>query len=152
MTSADDAEFYLSIERYFDADRGKVFAEWLDAEALKDWFAPVGFTGVSAHADPTIGGAWEVVYVDTNGGRITESGTFVSIEAPERIEMTLTQDFVGGARDTQILVTFTEEGSGTRMRFTQSGLRTTQQRDSMKRGWNSCFDRLAGRLHRSGNI
>jgi uncharacterized protein YndB with AHSA1/START domain len=149
MTSADDAEFHLVIDRYFDATRDEVFSEWLDASALQDWFAPAGFTGISASVEPVSGGAWEVVYADSKGSRVVESGTFTSIVAPERIEMSLTQDIDGGAKNTKIVVTFTEDSIGTRMRFTQFGLRSIEQRDSMTNGWDSCFDRLAVRLRSS---
>ncbi len=146
MNFQDSAEFHVRLERYFDAPPEAVFAEWLDASSLREWFAPAGFQGIEAAADPTPGGAWRVVFADSNGVSITETGVFELIDKPRRLELTLGQDLPDGVSSSRVTVVVEVEGKGTRMRFCQTGMKSLEQRDGMATGWGGCFDRLANRL------
>ena len=50
--------------------------------------------------------------------------------------------------ETLVTVTLTAEGSGTRLRFEQSGFATVAARDEHGWGWNHGFDKLADWLTR----
>jgi uncharacterized protein YndB with AHSA1/START domain/ketosteroid isomerase-like protein len=149
---SDDATFHISLERRFAATPQRVFDEWLDPEALKDWFSPKGSVGVSGQADAVSGGAWQVIYRMPDGTEIAETGTYFAIDRPRRIEMTLSQDLEWGAKHSCIVVTISAEERGTLMRFTQTGLTSAAQRDTMAEGWGTCFDRLARRLATAGDV
>jgi len=137
----------LVITRIFDAPPDMVFGEWLDAEALKDWFTPESFVGISADIDARAGGAWQVTYKSTAGELIVESGVFQEIVPARRLVMTLGQSIEGGVSATTIVVLFERtESGGTLMRFRQSGFRRAAQRDAIGEGWAGCLDKLARRL------
>jgi len=146
MNIKDAAEFQIRLERYFDAPREAVFAEWLDANALCDWFAPAGSNGIEAAADPTPGGTWRVVFAGPDGVNVTETGVFELIDKPRRLEFTLRQDLLNGVSNSRVTVTFDVEGEGTRMRFSQTGMKSLAQCDGVAKGWGTCFDRLSNRL------
>ncbi|MET4128012.1 SRPBCC domain-containing protein [Roseovarius sp. MBR-6] len=146
MNIQDSAGFQIRLERYIDAPREAVFAEWLDASSLREWFAPAGSDGIEAAADPTPGGRWRVVFAGKDGVRITETGVFELIDKPRRIEFTLGQDLPDGVSSSRVTVDFEVEGKGTRMRFCQTGMKSLQQRDGVATGWGTCFDRLENRL------
>jgi uncharacterized protein YndB with AHSA1/START domain/ketosteroid isomerase-like protein len=146
MNTDNAAEFQIRLERYFDAPREAVFAEWLDSNALCDWFAPAGSNGIEAAADPTPGGVWHVVFAGPDGVNVTETGVFELIDKPRRLELTLRQDLLDGVSNSRVTVVFEEEGKGTRMLFCQTGMKSLEQRDGVATGWGTCFDRLENRL------
>ena len=136
----------IVISRFFAASPERVFAQWLDAEALIDWFAPDGYVGLSAEADPRVGGRWRVDYCSDAGHRFSEHGVFLAIVPAERLVLSLTQTLDGTARDTTVVVTFTPRDGGTLMRFQQTGFDDDAWRDSLAEGWVGCLDKLGARL------
>jgi uncharacterized protein YndB with AHSA1/START domain len=125
-----------------------VFAEWLEAEALKDWFTPQTYKGISAEADARVGGKWQVEYQSPEGQRIREHGIYQAIEPFERLVLTLTQS-IPGAPETTVVVTLEEAtGGGTLMHFRQTGFDDVAHRDGNAEGWLGCFDKLAARVSR----
>lgn len=145
MPNPDPTAPEIRITRHFGAPLAAVFAEWLNADALQDWFAPDPFTGQSAAADPRPGGAWSVDYQAPDGTRFRESGSYIEIVPHSRLMMTLTQSLLPGLMLT-IEVTFAPHQGGTLMTFRQTGFGGTDLRDGMELGWSGCLDKLAQRL------
>jgi uncharacterized protein YndB with AHSA1/START domain len=139
----------IVIVRRFAAPPALVFRNWTEAEALKDWFAPDTFTGLSAEADARPGGHWHVRYRSGEGTTVQEHGIFREIAAPDRVVMTLTQEIDGRAYpETVITVVLKAVGEETEMTFRQTGFETVERRDGNAEGWGGCFDKLARRLAR----
>lgn len=139
----------ITISRHFSAPRETVFAEWLEAESLKDWFTPQTYTGILAKADARVGGRWQVEYQSPGGGRITEHGIYKAIEPFERLVLTLSQSVDPDSPETTIFVTL-EEGAdgGTLMHFRQTGFKNAAHRDGIAEGWMGCFKKLELRVSR----
>lgn len=139
----------IVISRHFNAPREAVFAEWLEADALKDWFTPQTYRSISAEADARVGGKWQVEYQSPAGQRIREHGIYKAIEPFERLILTLTQSTGPNATETMIVVTLevAAEG-GTLMHFRQTGFDNVAHRDGNAEGWLGCFDKLAARIAR----
>jgi len=148
--TAFDTTHAISITRHFAASRERVFAEWLDAEALSDWFVPPGLKAMSAEADPREGGRWRVEFTGSEGQLFCESGEFREIRFPERLVMTLTHE--SRIRfETLVTVRFeVDPDGGTLMRFEQDGYASAAQRDSLAAGWQGCFDKLSLHLDTRG--
>ena len=86
-----------------------------------------------------------IAYRGQDGRVIEESGAFLTVQAPELLEMTLTQRFDDGSTgpDTRLRVDFIERGSrATRMVFRQTGFTSAAMRDGNENGWRTCFDKL----------
>lgn len=145
MATASTA-FDITISRFFAAPPDQVFAQWLDAEALIDWFAPDTYHGLSAEADPRVGGRWRVDYQSDSGHRFSEHGEFLDIVPAKRLVLSLTQVLDGTSRDTTVVVTFEPRDGGTLMLFRQTGLDDATWRDSLADGWIGCLDKLGARL------
>jgi uncharacterized protein YndB with AHSA1/START domain len=88
----------LVVEKRYDAPRPEVWHAVITAERIARWLAPV--TG-----DLVLGGRYQV---EGNAG-----GTVLRCEEPELLE--ITWEFGGGV--TWVVVTLTEDGSGTRLRL-----------------------------------
>lgn len=127
----------ITIPRHFSAPRETVFAEWLEAESLKDWFTPQTYTGILAKADARVGGRWQVEYQSPDGGRITEHGIYKAIEPFERLVLTLNQSVDPDSPETTIFVTLEEGAEGARLcTFGKRALRTPRiATELLKAGW-----------------
>lgn len=140
----------LEIEVLFNAPREEVFSNWTDADKIGTWFAPDGFEVTSSNVDARPGGKWQVTYRSPHGVEYVEYGEFRTVDAPERLIFTLAQIEAGRTVLTSLVtVTFTSIGSGTRMRFHQTGFDTPVQHDDFQGGWGECFRKLAASLERS---
>lgn len=147
--SIDPRPHAIEIARRFDASPRDVFGQWLDADALVDWFAPDTFIGLRAECDPREGGAWHVDYRSADGRGYREYGTYLEIVPERKIVMTLTVS--AGAHDTRltelvVTVTFEPDAGGTLMRFRQTGFPDAGMRDAMAEGWSECIAKLGARL------
>lgn len=134
----------ISIVRIFDAPRELVFGNWVRAEDVATWFAPVGFTVAGCAVDARPGGHWWVEYESTGGDRHREYGEFREVVPPERLVFTLTQQDGAGntGPETLVRVILAERGGKTEMTFAQTGFRSAAVRDGNAGGWRGCFDKL----------
>lgn len=142
-----DKSMEIQISRRFGASKEAVFAEWLDADALKDWFTPEKHTGISADVDPRVGGLWHVTYQSTDGTIIREHGRYRELVPSERLVMTLSQSGSFKGPETTVFVTLEAADGGTLMHFRQTGFTNVAHRDGNADGWHGCFDKLATRTH-----
>ncbi len=144
----------IHIERSFAAARERVFRYWVDAEAMRLWFAPKGYTTISTSVDARPGGSWDIRFrSDSHPDEVyDEFGIFREIIAPARVVFTLTQrDRHGNAGpETMVTVELTDTGTGTHMRFTQTGFDSITVRDAHIVGLHSCFDKIDFDLARRG--
>lgn len=137
----------LTITRRFQAPPALVFAQWVTAEALRDWFAPDTYATTDCTVDARPGGAWRVHYRSDKGHEFVENGVFHEITPPERLVLTLTQAHSAQiGPETVITVSFRAVDGGTEMTFHQSGFREKAHRDGNAEGWQECFDKLVCRL------
>lgn len=146
MQSNNALQYEVRIDRFFNAAPETLFAQWLDADALTDWFAPRDFMVLSASADPVPGGAWRVEFEAPDGSRFVEHGIYTQIVPYSRIAMTLHQDFLDHPGAFTVQVAFEAAAGGTRMQFQQTGFQSRGHRDAIAEGWLGCFDKLDNRL------
>lgn len=142
MTETTSKE--IKIEREFDAPRALVYANWTEAEHLGAWFAPAGFDVLECSVDLRPGGQWRVAYRSAQGERYTEHGQFLEIARPDFLHLTLINENERGEvmLQTEVKVTFGEQNGKTTMAFVQTGFRSSELRDSVSGGWDTCFDKL----------
>jgi uncharacterized protein YndB with AHSA1/START domain len=145
-------EHSMVTTRVFDAPRELVFKAWTEAERLKRWWGPKGFTNPVCEIDVRPGGAIRIDMRAPDGIVYPMTGTFVEIVEPERLV------FVSSALDSEgeplfeVLntVTFADEGGKTKLTLhaSVSKVRPEAARHlaGMEIGWSMSLDRLADRL------
>jgi uncharacterized protein YndB with AHSA1/START domain len=73
------------ISRVFDAPRERVWQAWTEAERLKQWFSPKGFTVIAAKMDFRVGGTYHYGMRTPAGQEMWGKWVFREIVAPERL-------------------------------------------------------------------
>jgi uncharacterized protein YndB with AHSA1/START domain len=129
-----DREF--TITRVYDAPRELVWRAWTDPEHMAAWFGPRGITTPRSTitVDLRPGGAFEFTMVsDEDGTEYPSGGTFVEVQAPERL--------VWRDRDIDLLVTVTFSDLGDRTEMTCHVVGETGGAEAYD-GWSTMFDKL----------
>jgi len=134
----------LLITRTFDAPPTLVFKLWSQAQHMRRWLGPKGFTCTHCDIDFRPGGKWLACIESDESGPLWMGGEFREIEPDRRIALTF------GDRDpaanvhpsTEVTVTFNDRGDGTTEQiFRQTGFPSAAFRDSHVVGWNSAFEK-----------
>jgi uncharacterized protein YndB with AHSA1/START domain len=140
----------IEIRRVFDASRERVWREWTEPEAFADWFGgpdcEVPLSTVSMDVRP--GGAWRLtMYAPPNRRRIEWHGEYRTVDEPERLEFTISDQPDGTWYDL-VTVSLEDLGDGrTEMLMQQRGDHMPPEAyEAAKRGWGGFFDRLGERL------
>ena len=151
------ADFVIS--RTFDAPRDLVWKAWTEADRLKQWFSPAGFTMAHAKNDFRVGGTF--LYGLTGPSTIWGRWTFREIVPPSRlvVEQSFSDENGGIGRHPMAptwplkmrsVVTFEEKNGRTEVTVRWSPLEATGEetatfdagRASMTQGWTGTLDHL----------
>lgn len=158
-TSASAGEFV--IERSFGAPRDRVWAAWTEAERLKTWFRPKGFSMPACTLDLRPGGAFHYCLRTPNGQEFWGKWVFREIAAPERLEViqsfadasgTVARHPFEDAWPLELLstMTFAERDGRTAVTIRWAPIDPTAAEraafdgghDSMRAGWTGTLDHL----------
>ncbi|MCY3834495.1 MAG: SRPBCC domain-containing protein [Chloroflexi bacterium] len=82
--SATDIQFV----RRFAADRSRLWALWTQAEHLRNWWGPKGFTTPVCEVDFKPGGVWFYCMQDAAGQHYCGKMTYDEIDPPHRFSAT----------------------------------------------------------------
>ena len=154
------------ISRIFDAPRDRVWQAWTEAERLKQWWGPKGFTVKQYTIDLRPGCIMHYCLRAPDGSDMWGRFAYREIAAPERLVFVNSfSDPKGGVTrhpghaswPLEMLSTVTFEAQGGRTKVTVRWIpldtstdleRKTfdEGRDSMKQGWGGTFDQFAAYL------
>ena len=156
-----DPEVFV-ISRVFDAPRDLVWKAWTQAERLKQWFGPKGFTMVYCKLDLCPGGIFHYCLRGPDGKEMWGKFVYREIVAPERIVLVnsfsdekggLTRHPFSASWPLEMLstTTFAEHQGRTTVTIkwlplnaTESERKTFEEgRKGMEQGWTGTFDQLA---------
>lgn len=70
---------------------------WTQAELVRLWFAPDGFTVARCTLDAAVGASWRLTFESDSGEQHTESGVLQEVVEPETLVFTLTTGVVDRA-------------------------------------------------------
>jgi uncharacterized protein YndB with AHSA1/START domain len=142
----------MLLTRLLNAPRELVFKVWTDAEQLRQWWGPTGFTNpvceVSAHS----GGAIRIHMRAPDGTVYPMTGTYLEVIAPERLTFKSSALDARGAPLFEVLhtVTFAAKGQKTRLTVQAQILQTTAagkpHLEGAEQGWSQTLDRLGNHL------
>jgi uncharacterized protein YndB with AHSA1/START domain len=154
------------ISRVFDAPRELVWKAFTDAESMKHWWGPKGFTVVASKMDLRVGGTYHYGLKAPDGSPMWGKFVYREIVPMERMVFVSSfSDETGGtarhplhmAWPLEMLSTFTfEDQPGGKTKFTirWQALNATPDEqkvfdtnhDSMRQGWTGTLDQLADYL------
>ena len=154
------------ISRVFDAPRDRVWQSWTEAERLKQWWGPKGFTVKQCKIDLRPGGIMHYCLRTPDGHDMWGRFVYREIVKPEKLVFVNSfSDEKGGIsvhpmsptwpREMLSTVTFEAQGSKTRVTVQWVPLDTStdlerktfeEGRDSMKMGWTGTFEQFADYL------
>lgn len=137
--------YELRVERLIDASPEEVFDAYTDPEAQKIWFTILdeGMT-VENEVDLRVGGKWVSSWGFTPDETFREINTFQVIERPHRLvsKSSFTSPD-GSTMDTDVEITFRDEGGKTMMTVVQSGFPDEAIRDFVANtAWIGAFERI----------
>ena len=139
------SEKTLVLERVFSASPERVFEAFSSAEAMSQWFGPVGCQVLNAQVDFRVGGDYHLRITTEDGGEISLVGTYDHIEKPKYLSFSwrwvYNPDF--NPCDSFVNITFQEHGDGTLLRLVQTGIDDDTDRNMHVMGWSSTFEKLA---------
>ncbi len=150
-----NTEGELEITRVFDAPRSLVWRAWTEAELLKQWFGPEGFTIPRCTIDLRVGGKFLLCMRSPEGRDMWLTGTYREIGPVERLVKTESMadaegnivDMGPGPHETLVTVTLEEEGeSRTRMTLRHAGLPEGAAQAGANEGYRGAFETLAAVL------
>jgi uncharacterized protein YndB with AHSA1/START domain len=137
--------YELRVERLIDASPEEVFDAYTDPEAQKIWFTILDEgMQVENHVDLRVGGKWVSTWGFTPDEMFREVITFQVIERPHQLvyKSSLTSPD-GSTLDTDVEITFRDEGGKTMMTVVQSGFPDEAIRDFVANtAWIGAFERI----------
>jgi uncharacterized protein YndB with AHSA1/START domain len=137
-------ETTLRIERIIDATPDAVFRAWTAREAMEEWYRDGDdFVARVVELDVREGGRYRIEFGPKGAPPFVEHGTYVAIEPPSRLVMTMTLEGVNdGWSDTTVTVVLEEEAGKTRLVLVHEGFPSVGARDGAAGGWPGFLDRL----------
>jgi uncharacterized protein YndB with AHSA1/START domain len=122
----------------------RVFAAF-DAQELRHWFGPIGFTVQQLQFDLIEGAGYRLAMKPPTGEVFHIRGTIRAVEAPRRLAFTFVYE-EPDADDQETLVTLTfepsESGTRTRVVLDQGPFKTEPRRRLHQDGWADTLQRL----------
>ena len=135
----------LRVERLIDASPVEVFDVFVDADAQKEWYLDPEHPGgiVETECDARVGGLWTSAWGPDEDELYRETCVFRVVDRPRHLVMSCTATAPDGrSLETELEVTFEEEGDSTRMTVVQRGFPTPELRDIIGGGWPLALEQL----------
>ncbi len=149
----------LTITRIFNTPRETLWRAWTEADLMKKWWGPVGFTAPVVNIDLRPGGKYLVCMRSPDGKDFWSTGTYHEIIKPEKLVMTdsfadergnvVPATFYGMSPgfplETTVTVLFEKQGHDTKftLKYASLGGISAEDLSNMQQGWNQSFDKLA---------
>jgi uncharacterized protein YndB with AHSA1/START domain len=137
-----DAVLTLHLSRTFAAPRERVFRAWTNAEAIQQWFRPMGMLTEVTRLELCVGGGFQFALTNPdNGEKSYITGRYVEIDPPQKLIFTWSSP---GTQEHETLVTveFVERSGVTEILLTHERFTDEAMRRAHEHGWDSCIDLL----------
>jgi uncharacterized protein YndB with AHSA1/START domain len=133
----------VTVRRTVSGNRTFLFSAWTDPKLFVQWFGPKTWSVERCELDSRVGGGWRAWFRRGDGGSVYVGGSYLEINAPERLVFTWDTDPDGGAPKLLSVVTvlFSEVPNGVEIVITHRKLGTAEAVD-MDAGWSNTLDAL----------
>jgi uncharacterized protein YndB with AHSA1/START domain len=131
----------LVIAWRFPAPPARVWHAWTEPGMMKRWFGsdPQGHV-VRASADPRVGGAFEVTFVNSDGSGYTCFGRYLEVEQDTKLVFSWSWRDSPGPGEL-LTLRFEPRDGGTLMRFEHANI-DPDTTHNYALGWKSTFEKL----------
>ena len=145
----------VSTERTFNASVADVWRVWNDADSIKKWWGPKGYTALVARNDVREGGSFLWAMKSEQGSMFWNTGTYKEVVANRKIVSTMSFSNENGkiipgsqvsvpgrwTDDITVIVGFSEPEGKARVTVTEVGIPLIAY-PLMKIGWAQQFDKI----------
>ena len=157
------ADRSMTMTRWFDAPRDRVWRAWTDPSELAQWWGPHGYTNPISEADARPDGSYRIVMHSPEGIDYPTTGRFLEVDPPNRLVFTdeatdMPPDWQAAldahtpstpaGTELRIVntVTFEDRDDGTLLTITSAFL-SNEERDAVVKlgaisGWSESFEKL----------
>jgi uncharacterized protein YndB with AHSA1/START domain len=133
----------LEMKRVLPAATSAVFGAFIDANELRKWWGPSGFTIPSLDFNPRVGESYRIEMQPPQGDHFYLIGEFREVDPPARLAYTFVwEEPDADDVETQVNLSFRDLGESTELAFTQGPFKTEARRALHRDGWTDSFDKL----------
>jgi uncharacterized protein YndB with AHSA1/START domain len=141
--SEQQTEARLHLEKIFVVPRERVFAAFVEAEQLRRWWGPAGFTVPRLEFGAVEGTDYRIAMQPPDGDVFHVRGTFRAVEPPRRLIFTFTYEEPDpDDQETLVTLTFDSTDAGTRVILDQGPFTTVARLELHREGWTDTLQRL----------
>jgi uncharacterized protein YndB with AHSA1/START domain len=133
----------LHLEKILHVPPERVFAAFVDAEQLRHWWGPAGFTVPDLEFDASEAKDYRIAMQPPEGDSFHIRGTFRDVEVPRRLAFTfLYEEPDPDDQETLVTATFEPAGEGTSVVLDQGPFKTAARWALHRDGWTESLERL----------
>jgi uncharacterized protein YndB with AHSA1/START domain len=133
----------LHLEKILHLPLERVFAAFVDAEQVRLWFGPAGFTVSGLQLDAVEGRGYRLAMQPPEGDVFHIRGTFRVVESPRRLLFTfLYEEPDPDDQETLVAARFEATAEGTRVVLDQGPFKTATRLALHRDGWTDSLERL----------
>jgi uncharacterized protein YndB with AHSA1/START domain len=133
----------LRLEKIFVVPPERVFVAFVDAEQVRRWWGPAGFTVPRLQFDAVEGREYRIVMQPPDGDVFHIRGTFRAVEASRRLIFTfIYEEPDPDDQETLVTLTFEPAEAGTRVILDQGPFKTPARLELHRDGWTETLERL----------
>ncbi|PWU12663.1 MAG: hypothetical protein C5B51_00345 [Terriglobia bacterium] len=134
----------IRLHRVLRTPPEKVYRAFLEPEALAKWLPPNGFTCKVHHADPRVGGTYQMSFTNfTTSQGHSFGGTYVELVPHEIIRYTDRFDDPNLPGEIQVTVRLNKVSLGTELHIVQEGVPDIIPAEACYLGWQESLSQLA---------
>lgn len=137
----------LALQRNYRATPEKIWRAWTDPQALSLWFGSGPGSVTAADIDLRVGGRYRIAFNGADGETHEVSGVYQEVEPHRRLVFSWAWKSTP-ERVSRVSIDLESLPDGTEMRFVHDRFFDDTARINHERGWQVCFDTLAGFLQR----
>src|SRR6478736_2592193 len=141
--SVQPTETRLHLEKILVVPRERVFAAFVDAEQLRRWWGPAGFTVPRLEFGAVEGTNYRIAMQPPDGDVFHIRGTFRAVEPPHRLTYTFNYEEPDpDDQETLVTLTFESTDGGTRVTLDQGPFKTASRLGLHRDGWTETLERF----------
>ncbi len=135
----------LDVTKEFNVPVAKLYAAWVEPDALKQWWHPMGAKLVDVTNDLRPEGKVQYVFEGNNNESFKISGHYYEVKENERLvyswDWEVQTESLGDSQY-RLVVEFSESGQGSQLHVTQENFKNEESIQPHREGWDKSLNDL----------